>query len=241
MNAIDIITNRIDSFSEGYVFTYSDFGDSDISENNLSVALYRLAKVGKIAKLSKGRFYKPKKGITGNLMPDAYEVVKDLLVKDSKTVGYITGYTVFNQLKLTTQVSNIIQIGASFDRKELKRLDYRIKFVRQWNNISKKNIPLLQLLDCFRFVKDIPDTTIDVSLNRLKVLFEELSEEQRKQLVNLSIAYPPSAKALLGALLEVMGYDDYSEKIYNSLNPVSAYTFNISKDILPNQEKWKIK
>lgn len=152
MNATDTITAEIKRFEEGYVFSYKNLDSNSISENNLKSILSRLVSSGKIVKPSKGRFYK-------------------------KTAGYITGYTVFNQLKLTTQVSNIIQIGVSFDRKELKRLDYRIKFVRQWNVVTKKNIPLLQLLDCFRFIKDIPDTTVDASLLRLKILIEELSEE----------------------------------------------------------------
>jgi len=37
--------------------------------------------------------------------------VKDLLEDDGKLVGYLTGYSVYNQLGLSTQVNNTMQIG----------------------------------------------------------------------------------------------------------------------------------
>ena len=36
--------------------------------------------------------------------------------------GYITGYSVFNSLKLTTQVPNVIQIAQNFEKKKSKEI-----------------------------------------------------------------------------------------------------------------------
>ena len=63
--------------------------------------LNRLVGEGVIAKISKGRFYKPKKSIFGTLKPKPEEIVKDLLEKDGKVIGYMTGYSLFNRLGLT--------------------------------------------------------------------------------------------------------------------------------------------
>ena len=111
MKFTDIIKYKIDRFAEGYVFTYSDFNIDVKNESALKVALYRLVKSGKIERLSKGKFYKPKQGIVGKLKPDEYEIVKDLLKDGSKIIGYISGYSIFNQFNLTTQVPKVIQIG----------------------------------------------------------------------------------------------------------------------------------
>ena len=240
MKISDIVKNKIEWFADGYIFAYDDFDIEPENESALKVALYRLVKSGKIERLSKGRFYKPKKGIIGSLKPDEYEIVKDLLRDGNKLIGYITGYTIFNSLKLTTQVPNVIQIGVNFDKKGLKRNIYTIKFVRQWNKITKTNIPLLQLLDCIRFIKNIPDTTLTNSLKRITILIKELSDSEKKQFIELALNYPPSTRALSGAIFELLGYANFSYKLQLTLKSTTWYNFNISKELLPNKLKWKI-
>lgn len=231
---------KIDKFEKGYVFTYCDF-DTEVNETEaLKKSINRLVKSGKIVRLSKGRFYKPKKGIVGDLKPNEYEIVKDLLKEGNKITGYITGYSIFNNLKLTTQVPNVIQIGANFDKKGIKRNIYTIKFVRQRNKITKKNIPLLQLLDCIRFIKTIPDTTIENSIKRITILIEELFDIDKKQLSDLAVNYPPSTRALTGALLEQLGYTELSNKLIKTLKSTTTYKLSVSANLLPNKEKWRI-
>ncbi len=241
MKTAEKVRTKIDKFEKGYVFTYSDL-DISVSEGDaLKKYLNRLVESGKIARLSKGRFYKPKKGITTNLKPNEYEVVKDLLLAGNKPVGYITGYSVFNSFKLTTQVPNVIQIGTNFDKKSIRRNIYTVKFVRQWNKITRTNIPLLQLLDCIRFIKSIPDTTIESALKQISVLIDELTDSEKKQCIQLAINYPPSTRALTGAVFELLGYTELSGKLLKTLKSTSWYAFNIKQEQLPNKLKWKIK
>lgn len=241
MKVAEVVKSRIKSFPEGYVFTYDDLNIEVESESVLKVALYRLVKSGVIERLSKGKFYKPKQGIVGSLKPDEYEIVKDLLKDGNKLIGYITGYSVFNSLKLTTQVPNIIQIGVNFDKKEIKRNIYTIKFIRQRNKITKNNISLLQLLDCIRFIKIIPDTTIKDSIKRIKILIQELSDSEKAYLTDLAVNYTPSVRALTGAILEQLGYTELANKLLKTLKLTTWYKFNIGMDLLPNKQKWRIK
>lgn len=241
MKISEIVKYRIDRFAKGYVFTYADFNVDVEKESALKIALYRLVKSGKIERLSKGRFYKPKPGIVKNLKPNEYEIFKDLLIDGNKTIGYITGYSIFNSLKLTTQVPNVIQIAVNFDKKGLKRNIYTVKFVRQWNKITKDNIALLQILDCIRFIKTIPDTIIENSITRISILLKELSDSEKKQLIDLAINYPPSTRALTGAIFEQSGYTEFANKLQKTLKSTTWYSFNISQELLPNKLKWKIK
>jgi hypothetical protein len=182
---IDIIRNTINKFELGYVFTADDFSMEVNNPCEASRLLNNLVREGKLRKLSKGKFYKPKMGKFGELPPDAYQIVKDLLVEDGKITGYITGYQVFNSLLLTTQVPAVLQIGTIKEKKNTQRLNYRIKFVKQWNTLTKENIPLLQLLDCLRFFNNIPDARPDDSCKRLIYLLSQLSENQKSRIKNL--------------------------------------------------------
>ncbi len=240
MKVADKVRNKIEKLPEGYVFGYDDF---DIEQNEgsaLKVALFRLVKAGTIDRLSKGRFYKPQKGIVGNLNPDEYEIVKDLLFENQKPIGYITGYGIFNRLGLTTQLSNVIQIGTNFDKKQIQRGRYKIKFVRQWSTIISNNIYLLQLLDCIRYIKNIPDTTINQSFKRLTFLTKELSPKDIRTFASLALNYPSQARSLTGALLEKLNYNDLADKLFRSLKATTYFNVNISSDLIPNKQKWRI-
>jgi len=161
MKTTEYIIYTIDRFPKGYVFTYIDFVNEVKKKEAIIKALNRMASTGKITKLSKGRFYKPETSVFGTLQPQQYQIVKDILEVNGKMVGYLTGYSLYNQLGLTRQISNTIQIGKNEIRPTFKRDRYTISFVKQKNTITKENIPLLQILDAIRYIKKIPDATIE--------------------------------------------------------------------------------
>jgi len=238
---VDILKNTIYKFELGYVFTIDNFKVSVKNPVEVSRILNRFVREGYLCKLSKGRYYKPKTGLLGNLNPDSYQTVKDLLVKNGKPTGYLTGYSIFNQFNLTTQVSAVLQIGTQKDKKPIKRGVYRIIFVKQKNIITKENIPLLQLLDCVRFFKIIPDAMPDNICRRLLDLLSQLTDIQRKKIKKLALKYSPQTIALLGAMLETLNENEDTALLYNKLNPITSYKLYISPTTLPTQKKWNIK
>ena len=241
----DKITNtvkeKIENIAYGYVFSASDFPVDVTKQKSVNKVLENLTKAGKIRRLSKGRYYKTKMTEFGELTPDSYQIVKDLLTENGKPIGYITGYQIFNELHLTTQVSAILQIGTIKDKKSMKRSYYRIKFVKQWNTITKENIPLLQLLDCLRFFKYIPDAMPKDSCQRLLYLLSKLNDNQRNKIKKLALKYTPQAIALLGAMLETLHPDEDVEMLRKALNFQTFYNLSIPQDILPTQKRWNIR
>jgi hypothetical protein len=240
MKTTDYITVNIDRLPKGYVFTYADFTTKVNKKEAVIKALNRMAVSGKIAKLAKGKYYKPEQTVFGTLQPNQFQVVKDLLEDDGKVIGYLTGYSVFNQLGLTTQVSNTIQIAKNEIRPPLQREQYIIKFVKQKNTISKENIPLLQLLDAIRYIKKIPDTTIASACLRLLSLLKNRNEKDTATMVRLSQKYPPSTRALLGALLDEAGIFQYQELLQKNLNPITTYKLSGAATILRTAQKWNL-
>jgi hypothetical protein len=241
MKISEYVLYRVNKFQVGYVFTYTDFDLPAKSADAVMKALNRMVKSGKLKKLSKGKFYKPKNSQFGELKPDIYQVVKDLLKKDDKIIGYLTGYSIYSQLGFTTQVYNTIQIGVNGEKKATKRGLYKIKFIKQPNKITKENIPLLRILDTIRNIKKIPDTTVENSCIRLKAIMNDLEISDQKLLMKLAMKYNPATRALLGAILENVNNTLDADVIYKTLNPATSYTFNISEKTLPNQQKWFIK
>lgn len=240
MKTSEYIAFLIDRLPKGYVFTYADFITVVNQKEAVIKSLNRMVASGKIAKLSKGKYYKPENTPFGNLLPNQTQVVKDLLEDNGKISGYLTGYSIFNQLGLTTQVSNTIQIGKNQIRPNFKRERYTIAFVKQKNTITKENIPLLQLLDAIRYIKKIPDASIETSCKRFLAIIKKFTDKEIKTLVRLALKYPPATRALLGAFLEELQQDRTTEALFKSLNPITKYKLTGADKTLSKTEKWYI-
>lgn len=240
MKITDYIALTIDRFPKGYVFTYADFTTEVSRKEAVIKALNRMVQSGKIAKLSKGKYYKPENTPFGNLQPNQAQVVKDLLEDNGKITGYLTGYSIYNQLGLTTQVSNTIQIGKNEIRPNFKRERYTISFIKQKNTITKENSSLLQILDAIRYIKKIPDANIEASCMRFLAIIEKLSEKEISTLVRLALKYPPATRALLGALLEQLQQNEYTNSLLKSLNPITKYKLAGASKVISTTEKWNI-
>jgi hypothetical protein len=237
----EYIRFKIEKLPKGYVFTYADFLSEVNNKETVIKSLNRMALSGKIGKLAKGKFYKPESTVFGTLLPDQTQIVKDLLEKDGKLIGYLTGYSIYNKLGLSTQISNTIQIGKNEVRPSLKRDRFRISFIKQKNTITKENIPLLQILDAIRFIQKIPDATVAASCNRLLAILQKLTSNEKSTLTKLALKYPPSTRALLGALWEQLGEKDLLPLLQKSLNPITAYKLVIPANVLSTTENWNIK
>lgn len=240
MKITDYILFTIDRFPKGYVFTYSDFITEVNKKEAVIKALNRMTASEKIKKLAKGKYYKPENTPFGDLQPNQKEVVKDLLKDNGKIIGYLTGYSIYNQLGLTTQISNTIQIGRNQLKPKLKRGNYTISFIKQNNTITKENIPLLQILDTINYIKKIPDSSISSSCKRILIILGQLSNNEKYTLVRLALKYTPITRALLGAMLEELNDIDLTQALYKSLNPITKYKIEGLSGVLSYTEKWNI-
>ena len=240
MKTSDNIALTIDRLPKGYVFTYVDFTTEVNKKEAIIKALNRMTTSGKISKLSKGKYYKPENTPFGKLQPNQAQIVKDLLEDNGKVIGYLTGYSIYNQLGLTTQVSNTIQIGKNEIRPNFKRERYAIAFIKQKNTITKDNVPLLQILDAIRYIRKIPDATVESSCKRFLAILKTLSEKDITSMIRLATKYPPATRALLGALLDQLQQTSLSVPLLKTLNPITKYKLTGAVKALSTTEKWNI-
>jgi hypothetical protein len=175
------------------------------------------------------------------LQPSSYEIVKDFIEKNGRLIGYITGYSIYNHLLLTTQISNEIQIGTNQYRRAIKRGIYKISFILQPNPITRNNYRLLQMLDSVRFVRSIPATTTDEAIQRLIQIFSELTTKEQEKITKLALKYTDYVRALTAAILDNNNAEkSLLEMLDKSLNGVSLYKLGISETVLPTKTKWRI-
>jgi len=113
--------------------------------------------------------------------------------------------------------------------------------VKQKNSITKENIPILQLLDGLRFIKKIPDSSINNCCRILQNLISALSEKEQGTLVRLALKYQPATRALLGAILSDLGKEGMVEKLKKSLNPLTSYIIPGISEVLLSASRWGIK
>lgn len=241
MRATKYINAKLSKIPQGLIFTAEKFTNFEVKKASVVKALNRMASSGKILKFAKGKFYKPEKTIFGNLTPSQEEVIKDLLIRNGKPVGYITGVTIFNSLGLTTQLSNKIEIAQNDARPDLIRDRFKVSFIKQKNLIKKSDIRLLQILDAIRYIKKIPDTNIKTACVRLKDIFKKFTDSESKRVINLSLNYPPATRALVGAIFEEIGKKELTEPIAKSLNSLTSYNLIGADMVLNCARNWNIK
>lgn len=227
----------IKELADGKLFTYADIPTNN--KSSVAIELSRLFKKGYIKKISKGKYYKPKKRRFGEIGPSSDEKIKSFLI-NTKGNNYETGYNSFLNLGLTSQVANMTVIATNKSKQKIKLDNLNIKFVQKKLNVKKEDIFLLQILDALKDVKKIPGTTADDAVAILKEIIQELSDEKQESITKYSKEYMPRVKALLGAILKDAGKWNLSYQIKQELNPITKYSIGISIKTLPNKKDWNI-
>lgn len=241
MTISQIVRDRISDFPTDFVFGVSDFELEPGAKAAVVRTLQRMAESGELRKMAKGKYYKPRITVFGELKPSPSQIAKDFLSTGDKITGYLTGNSIFSSLGLTTQISSKIEIGTNKYRHPTEREGYKISFVLQRNIITKENIPVLRLLDCIRCVREIPATTPDDAVRRIIELVRSMDATAITMMADCALNYQPYVRALAGAVLELIDEENPNVKVLsNSLSGISRYRLPISEKTLPNKLKWNI-
>ena len=235
MSVAQVVRSFIDNVENGTLFSYADIASD--KKSVIAIELSRLNKQGIVKRLSKGKYYKPKEGFFGEVAPSDTEVLKSYL---SAPNTYITGLKAFNEMGLTSQVPHVITIATQKQARRVKIKNLTIQFVTIKQNIKKEDIYLLRVLDAIESMKTIPDTTKDEVVSYVKNFMQNLSSEEVNTMTQYTLKYRPKTKAIFGAILEILGYNEQAQQVQKLLNPLSNYKVDISTNILPNKAQWKI-
>jgi len=172
MSIAATITKRIEVIEPGVIFSYRDFKMSADCYMAIVNTLNWLFSKEYIERFEKGKYFKPKQGIYGEMSLQQNQVLEYILKENGNLTGYITGTTAYNRLGLSTQIANEYIIAAYEFRRPFNNGRIKARFVKAYAEITESNIFLLQLLDAIKEIRNIPGTGTNTALELIKIKVE---------------------------------------------------------------------
>lgn len=161
MNCYNMVLEYINTQNRGtpifieeikdYIIQFYNENDKEKVFNNVKAILNRMNKEGIIETAYKGIYYIPIENIFGKMLLGNRQIIQYKYIMDKKgnIKGYITGAKLFNNIHLTTQVPNIIDIATNecknFNKYENKNLNVIIR--KPKIEVNNNNYKYLQLFD----------------------------------------------------------------------------------------------
>lgn len=238
MNVAKQIKKKITDGPAGKLWSYKDFVKLPIMP--VAKALSRLSKDGLLVRVHKGVYYRPKTTILGQTSPDTYQVLAKVLSKKTKSLTIAGGNSTFYNARLTTQVPAQLSVVLSdAPSRKLKIGNTTLKVIKSnIGHLSHASSDDAALIISLRDIKNIPDTSIQDALGKIK---DQLRNSKRlNQIILLAKHEPPRVRALIGAIAQSNDFDSIKlNQLKKTLNPLSKYNLGI-RQFLHTAQYWNI-
>ena len=196
---------------------FSEKLEDEVSEAAYYKTLERMCKSGKLVKAAKGTYYIPKASRFGTIPLSEEEIISAFTKEES---GTIVGYSLYNQLGITTQISKATEVLSSV-------LDSQTKTIR---NVVVHYLPLrfteavkqtVQALDVLQNIEHIQNInyralvsyTKSIADNYDQTVFEEVIAKRK---------YP---KATIAFLQNILDYYGKANRLNKYLSSSSTYKY----------------
>lgn len=219
MKGTEIVMNALQEFKENELITVSKLYKEKLSGKITEAAYYktlqRLCESGELVKIAKGTYHLPKIGKYGIVPPSEREIISAFT--DNET-GTVVGYSLYNQLNLSTQISKNITVMSSV-------LDSFTKSIR---NIVVHQVPLrfsdeiknmLSGLEVLQNFSTIQDISIEAFLSYAK----ELSLSYNPEAFEKVITARKYKKSTISFMKEVLDYHGTENNLSQHLSALSDY------------------
>ncbi len=212
------ISRRIERGGER-LWRFEDF--EGLPPTAIAQALSRLARSGKLQRLSKGIYYRPRQTSFGASRANPAKLQKLL----PKGRAFPSGISAANLLGFTTQMPKQKEIATSAGSlpRKLIGADTIIHTRRpaHWESLTDEEAAWLDFL---RNAGKASELSLKETANRAIALLKEKGRFER--LLKIAIYEPSRSRAILGALGDEMGKKPAMlAKLRDSLNPLSRYYF----------------
>lgn len=193
-----------------------------ISEAAFYKMLERLCENGEIVKISKGIYYYPKKGKYGMVPPSEKEIV-DVFTKNN--TGIVVGYSLYNELNLTTQIPKQIIVYSANTEGQVKNIGNVciIQMRTNYSNNIKKRIRALEVLQNYNRIQDI-------NYNAFITYSKTIANEYDEKIYDSIIDTFKYKKSTIAFLREILNY-------YHIPNTLNKYLSSLSEYKYPKMEE----
>ena len=129
----------------------SEITFKDYSRPWISKQLAQLCEDGKLIRYEKGVYYIPTDTVLGKSLLNPRKVIERKYISDKgNIIGYYSGLTLQNQLKLTTQMSNVIEICTNNEPTRVRDVlvgKQKVQLRRARTKITSENAAVLCFLE----------------------------------------------------------------------------------------------
>ena len=182
------------NYTEGEPIFLTDISIEGMSEENIRYHLKKLTDEGKISRYESGVYYLPQINIFGEktvLSADTVALHK-YVCRRGKRVGYYAGYTLANQMGLSTQVpfkQEIVSNYAPAQVREISIKDKKYIVRRSAIEVTDENAYVLQLLDCLKNIDKAAEEDMQVC-GTILTKYAMLHQITKKQVDTFLEYYP---------------------------------------------------
>ena len=153
--------------------------------------LNALVNEGKLLRFEKGVYYIPTDTVFGKSLLNPRKVIEKKYISDgNETVGYYSGVTFQNQLRLTTQMSNVIEIYTNNEPSRVRDVfvgNQRVILRRARTKITDSNVAVLSFLE---LMNDTSPAFIDEERKQLIQNYIETNGITRKKITEYAPVFP---------------------------------------------------
>lgn len=187
----------------------------------IAQTLSRLARAGKLQRLSKGIYYRSRQTSFGKSMASPAALQKLL----PKGRAFPSGISAANLLGFTTQMPKQKEVATSAGSlpRKLIGADTIVHTRRpaHWDKLTDEEAAWLDFL---RNAGKTSELSPEETANKTIALLKE--KDRFERLLKIALSEPPRSRAILGALGDEMGKKPAMlAKLRDSLNPLSRYDF----------------
>ena len=217
----NIIKNTLSNFKENELIfasiLYKTKLYNQVSEAAFYKTLERMCKSGELVKIAKGTYHLPKVSKYGIVPPSEKEII---CAFTKNGTGTIVGYSLYNSLNLTTQVSKSIEVMSSSIESFTKTI--RNVTVHQvqldYTDNVKNMIHCLEVLHNYYNIQDINNFAF---VEFTKKISDWYDEEVFKKVIN-TINYK---KSTIAFMQEILNYYGVKNNLNNYLSSLSEYKY----------------
>ena len=219
MKSSAIIRDRLSHYRENELIFASELFREHLSEHMTEAAFYkmleRMCGNGELGKAAKGIYYIPNRSRYG-IVPLSESQIVDTFIQNE--TGMVIGYSMYNSLGLTTQVSKTVNVLSS-------TLDGFSKTIK---NVAIKQVPLefsdgvksmisgLEVLQNFYEIQDM-DYVAFVEFSK------KLADDYQNETFEIVISKTSYKKSTIAFLREILRYYEVANNLDRHLSALSNY------------------
>lgn len=176
----------------------SEISFEDYSRPWISKQLAQLCEDGKIIRYEKGVYYIPTNTVFGKSLLNPRKVIERKYISNNgDIIGYYSGLTLQNQLRLTTQMSNVIEIYTNNEPTRVRDVlvgKQKVQLRRARTTITAANADVLSFLE---LMNTLDPVTLDEEKKSILISFIADRKIKRTDITTYAPYFPDNAMRTL--------------------------------------------